>query len=251
MVSVDCSEIDLASIPMASRTPVEGASQGLAWMRGISYDVALPATDVRTVFRVAVERPPAMVRSDVRHGPQADIGWKLGRLAGVFEGLAASRGIGAFVVEVSEHRATMVRFLADRGVYLPKERGVEALDYPWRRGAAALERDEVAGGTVLHWHGCGHKTPLPLDRLGSPPPACPTCTPKPRKLTRAEAVRDDHKRRACAGVRSVWPEPYQRLVDAARERARSKGQPDHRLAGVSDACEAVWTAVHLVQHGPT
>lgn len=64
-------------------------------------------------------------------------------------------------------------------------------------------------------------------------------------------VRDAWKAAACAFVAHAYPQPYKRLVDDARSRART-AKHDWELAGVPDACEAVGIAIHglMVPLGP-
>lgn len=211
--------------------------------------------------RVCIELAPPTMRADVKHGPQAAIGFAQGWLGGlvagalladipVDTGLGLSR-VGVHLVPVADWRQTMLRTAAEIGCPLA----------PPRRGRASnpsgnVERFTVAAGssgpTSLRrvWSGCEHEEEFAdlAVLMRSQTTKCPSCRGSRSSMSDAEAVRDGWKELACWFVKALAPEPYARVVAQARARARRRDTPDHHLAGVADACEAVGIALHGLQN---
>jgi predicted lipoprotein with Yx(FWY)xxD motif len=97
--------------------------------------------------------------------------------------------------------------------------------------------------------GCDHRADIGgsfAEVEASPTKMCPQCNlaTMATGMTPDEWRRDEWKRLACTAVAHRWPTLYAAVVEDARGRARSQ-KPDHRLAGVADACEAAGVALHV------
>lgn len=200
--------------------------------------------------RVGIEIPPDTARADVHHGGQAAIGWALGYLQGLVEAPLRRGGRRIAHVEVAAWRRAMLVWSNRWGV-LAQEPAMN----PPPVASELMKRQpfEVARkgtGFELVWAGCGHRSPVASyeQLIGSPPYACPECEPERlRKLADpAEWRREQWKILACRLVQAHWPVEYAALVADARERVRTE-KADHELAGVADACEAVWIACSLLE----
>ena len=199
--------------------------------------------------RVLIERPPTVVKSDVRHGSQAAIGYALGRMTGLLEGELRRKGLAYRLVEVRDWRATMLRTSTAWGVPAtpppPKPPPPPPPSPLFQRARAVRE-----GGTVYLVWPCDHRVPVdPSGPIGDT--ACRVCAreegrkSKEKPLNRAQWVSAEWKRLACRLVAAHWPEPWAAVVADARGRARTE-RAEHELAGVADAAEAAWIGVHGV-----
>ncbi len=117
-----------------------------------------------------------------------------------------------------------------------------------------MVRDVVPMGEGLYrvaYKGCDHGHIVSgYAYLRSAPTSCPRCAMEATakvSMDPAQMVRDEWKRIACLFVRHFYPEKYDQLVSEARGRARNQEKPDHHLAGVSDACESVGVALHVLR----
>lgn len=195
--------------------------------------------------RIYVEQAPPTARKDTGHGAQAEIGFAQGWLAGAITspwfGRCPVRRVGP-----SPWRAYMLVEAAREGLLLPE---------PGRKNVVTVAPGQVQRFTVSRdgvaydrtWAGCGHQEHF--ETFGALHAAqaarCPGCekgVAPARGQSEAEAVREAWKATACRFVAHFWPGIYEALCAPARERAHTN-PPDHRLAGVSDACEAVGVAL--------
>lgn len=191
-----------------------------------------------------VEQAPPMMRSDVKHGAQASIGFAQGWLGG----LIAGRFLGRFPVHrvgPSPWRTTMLVEAARAGLVLPEPGRKPPPPPPGQ--VQRFKVDRAGAAFVRVWDGCNHRETFHTyaDLHKAQAQACTTCAAgnAVQTLTDAEAVRDAWKATACRFVRHFWPGMYDNVVRGAQARARSD-RPEHRLAGVADACEAVGIALH-------
>lgn len=192
--------------------------------------------------RIRIEQAPPS--GSQHHGQQAVIGWSLGLLAGLI--LGGLRDYDAELVTVSAWRTRMLEVSTRWGVLAqapPKSPPPPPLGAkPARK---AVTRAVSGPGFEVRFEGCTHVTPV-ADYgalMAFTIPVCPQCG----AATRAKRIdpdwrRGEWKRLACRLVAAHWPEPYAALVASARASARVEHE-DHELAGVSDACEAVWIAL--------
>jgi hypothetical protein len=192
--------------------------------------------------RVRIERAPDRVRADVKHGSQANVGWTLGYLAGRLSAHLELSGHDVGLIPVSVWRQTMLELSARWGAPVDMERAAQPSAGPSQARKVQREGDVLC----VVWEGCGHKSDVgSFERLlrfsARTCPVCLTERSAPRPLTDAEERSDRWKRVACDGVRRHWPDTYVALIADARSRSRVVKE-DHRLAGVSDACEALWIA---------
>jgi hypothetical protein len=191
--------------------------------------------DLGDVDVVAFEEPPPAARADVHHGFQAPIGLAIGLTAGAILGRLHGRyqRVQRVTVRAWWERWELV-VLANRGaVYLwenwkgERTRKVRTFDKLIRSGS----------GVYATYKGCTH---APRVSLTTPVPVtCPMCGPDQRDP--AEIRRDLRKAWTVETVRSLYPRQVDHLIACARERARTD-KPDHQLAGVHDACDAVGVA---------
>lgn len=175
---------------------------------------------------VAVEEPPPTARDDVQHGGQAELGWKLGLLAGAV--LAGARR------RWPRCRAVLVPVGAWRALLPP-----EAPGGPTARRAPALPSTlplAPGGGWMLDGEPVRTLEEL-LRRVEL------RDRPQP-KLSDADARRDRWKERAVAEALRRWPGILGPARDAARSRARTS-PPDHRLVGISDMAEAALLQLYV------
>lgn len=197
------------------------------------------------------EEPPDFSRSDVHHGSEARIGYAEGWLSGL---VAGQVGLPTHRVTVSAWRATMIATCGKRGLYVTA---------PSRRTAPtalamAAQRSTVTGrpggGFTRTFTDCGHAQSFAsFVDLKRSTGTCATCAVPVKTVDPADWVRDEWKRIACQGIQRSWPDLYAPLVATARGRRRAKpGEaapteiPDHQVAGIADACEAAWIAVHAL-----
>lgn len=204
--------------------------------------------DVRVVF--ASEIPPPTFRAD--HGArigQAAIGYPLGYCTGLAASavLLAHRSVLRF--PVSEWRATMIEHAASARMLIqrpgrPRKTG--------RPEPATINTRVVPVDGHPHqynctYRGCDHvhvTTSIDL-AAGRTPTRCPTCSPVGTDafIETEEDITEAWKRTACAYAKALYPDAYEMVVADARGRARTE-KPDHQLAGVPDACEALAIALH-------
>lgn len=217
--------------PLRVAPSVDGARKILDWLLPHRPDL------------VVVERPPMVVSKDVAHGSQAAIGYALGRMSGLVEGMLHAHRVPYVLVDVGDWRDTMLATSTRMGVPASKP-GTQPKPTPMF-GARQRVRLERTDGQLEAVYECGHRRPVPsidaLPRIAS----CPKCSATPPEMKRSDWVRGEWKRLACELVRAHWPGPYAELVATARAAARTD-KADHELVGVSDAAEAVWIAVHGV-----
>lgn len=166
---------------------------------------------------------------------QAEIGWKLGLVAGALQHVLEEQGARVSMVPVADHRAAMEAFVTR--TYGPDAFPDPRMSGKLRGRSKVRELARVEGRVVVRWHTCEHETPL--RSLADLPAQCPVCVGK--VVDRAELVRKAWKAYACAAVERTWPEAYAALVGPIRARAHTE-RPDHQLQGVHDGCEAAWVA---------
>lgn len=98
---------------------------------------------------------------------------------------------------------------------------------------------------------CGHEVTVDgmasLTAMGT---NCPRCRDREKRRDPAEEIRDAWKLLACDGIAHFFPILFAELVTDARSRARDKTKEPWQLAGVSDACEAAWIAIHTARSIP-
>lgn len=205
-------------------------------------------------IHVVLEQAPGIVRSDVDHGPQAAIGWALGRLTGRLEERFEAAGDAVSLVEVSTWRERMIVWSCRWGVLAAPPPKSPPSAIPSALGLPAQQRKvdrAEGGGFLVTWSGCGHVQPVTTyDELTQfSHVRCPTCTVAPLKRAGedpAEWRRRAWKALACELVAAHWPVPYGALVADAKSRAKTM-RADSELAGVADACEAVWIAASQLE----
>tara|TARA_R110000824_G_scaffold54028_1_gene149041 strand:+ start:7101 stop:7898 length:798 start_codon:yes stop_codon:yes gene_type:complete len=205
----------------------------------------------------AIEKPPPTAKSSANHGHQAVIGYSVGYISGMIA--CGSRPWGRVErVEVSPWRASMLIWAARRGLLLSKP----PKSPPIVSAARKIQPYTVEryGGTCLAvvWTGCGHQlvfeTFTAMQSSLMHWAGCPQCAVvarrgAPSSMTPDEWRRDEWKRMACQVVEKFWPDLYVALVEDAKSRAKTI-KPDHRLAGVADACEAACIALHVAPCWP-
>lgn len=245
--------LDLANTTTgAAAVRLHGDHVELVWLRPLHLpdDAKRAAAKVlaacSTADAVSIERPPDVVRGHVRHGPQARLGYALGRICGRIEAGLDATGIPHELVEVRDWRATMLERSANWGVpaFAPgKGPALTTASLPLLAAPRAVRE----GTTVYLVWPCGHRRLFDPARARSADTMCRQCGHRDTKpLSRAEVVTAEWKATACRLVRARWPELYAELVADARERARTP-RADHELSGVADACEAAFIAVHGVR----
>lgn len=239
--------------------PAERLQERLLWMEAIpmlSDDDGVERSVLERIYplvehwsshnrvRIWIEQAPPMVRRDVKHGPQAAIGFAQGWLGG----LIAGRFLGQFpVTRVGPDvwRATMLVEAARAGLVLPEPGRRPPPPPPGQ--VQRFKVDRAGAAFVRVWDGCNHRETFTTyaDLHKAPATACTTCAAGDavQTLTDAEAVRDAWKKTACRFVHHFWPGMYGNIIQDALSRARSD-RPEHKLAGVADACEAVGIAIH-------
>lgn len=220
------SALEALRLPGAERV-TESATRVVGWVVAQRPDL------------VVVERPPMVIRGDVQHGSQAEIGYKLGRITGLVEAGLRSHGLPYELVDVSTWRDTMLSTSTGWGVPAAKP-GAPPVAAPLFQRARCVRE----GGDVFLVWPCGHRRLFDPARAASTDTSCRQCASGERPpKRRSEWVTAEWKRIACELTRAHWPEAYAAVVADARSRAR-KAKPDHLLEGVSDAAEACWLAVH-------
>lgn len=212
-------------------------------------------------IRRRIEVPPMQVRKDVRHGPQAQVGFALGFLSGWIAAVSFYDGVAPTQTAVRDWRAAMLELSASWGVHAEPapdaSRSQGSQRSPWADPeppprVTNVERIAAVEPRHVVTFECGHQQEVAYAKLVlATPLACDACAkakaaPKARELTRPEQVTDEWKRVVCSLTRQLWPEAYATLVDDARSRARST-PPDHRLSGVPDACEALWVGLSEIR----
>lgn len=197
------------------------------------------------VARVVIERPPTVVKSDVRHGSQAAIGYALGRMTGIVEGELRRRSIPYTLVEVRDWRATMLTTSTRWGVpaTAPPPKPPPAPPPLFQRARA----ERVGSDVYLVWP-CEHRQRIdPTQHVSDT--SCRVCDRDRKAAEKPQArwqwVSAEWKRLACRLVAAHWPGVFAEVVADARGRARTEKAP-HELVGVPDAAEAAWIAVHGV-----
>lgn len=221
-----------------------------------------PKRDVMSILHapVTIERPPPTARDGAHGGAkQAEIGFTLGLLIGATAERLSAAGHLVELADVSSWRASMLLWSTRWGV-LAEE--------PTRAPLTAVALQETSRGMVqgsrierkrdgleVVWSGCGHRTAVSFGGISSfPHRRCPTCSEIPLRRPGTddkEWKRQAWKALACTLVGRHWPAEYSTLLYQARSAARVSHQ-DHEFAGVADACEAVWIAVHgLTRAGVT
>ena len=200
---------------------------------------------------VLIERPPPTVRADVEHGPQAVIGYAIGRVTGAVESWCWSRGIVPQLVDVSTWRDAMLVDANRRGLRLVKPSRHAVPDRgnaPARFDAFTVKQTPGTGGATgrppsfdLEYTACGHRHVAgSFDQLAAARrahPTCAICSPAAKPAGPAD-VRERWKEAACAYANLVAPSAYRALVEHTRSRAKTI-RHDWQLAGVADACEAL------------
>lgn len=193
---------------------------------------------------VGVEQPPPTANKHQKRGHQAPIGWRLGLAAGLVTVPFARAGCDVQEIPVRDWRRGMLASARAYGMVVPA---------PNRRnlppvGSTVIDKlvRNEAGELVASWRGCAHFTVMQVPADRKQPSTCPECRRMARQVD--DPVRDAWKRIACLWVQRVWPAEYAALVDPAKSRARTE-QPDHTLAGVADACEAVGVGMHIMMVG--
>lgn len=192
-----------------------------------------------------VEEAPPTARGDVHHGPQGAIGFAQGWLAGAVTGPYMGRH-GVHRVNPSPWRDHMLVEAARAGFLLQEPRRGGAPAEPGRVQRFKVDRE--GSGFVKVWNGCDHRETFAnyASLQMASAATCPTCAAGvrvPRGTSEADAIREAWKETACRFVARFWPAQYTEIVAAARTRAKV-AQPDHRLGGVADACEAVGIALY-------
>ncbi len=202
-------------------------------------------------YTLALERPPPTALASANHGHQARIGDAIGYMSGLMAYKNVMAGRLVLRPSVSFWRAAMFVHAARYGLLLEKPRPKLATVRTIAGTVHKLVR-VVDGGLGVTWRGCDHV--LVFEDYSAlqagTPDGCPECEAStrkagPRGMTADEWKRDEWKRIACLFVGTLWPEFYGVLLAGPRERAKSV-KPDHRYAGVSDACEAVGIAVSVL-----
>lgn len=188
-----------------------------------------------------------MMRADVHHGAQAEIGFAQGWLGGLVAGRLHAIGAAVHLAPVQDWRDHMLEVAAEIGAPMVAPRRGRAALGP----ETAVERfrlgSEPGGAITRTWLPCAHQERFPdygmLARAQTV--RCPLCPRAARpKASAAESVRDAWKATACRFVEQLALGAYMELVADARSRARAADMPDHQLVGVSDACEAVGIALY-------
>lgn len=214
---------------------------------------------------VATERPPDSLRGDTGYGATLQSAWAQGWIgAGVCAELRhryPCRIVRA--TPPAPWREAMFIEAARNGLLLEKPtRATVTAAHAFHRAAMSEARQQrlvatsrlrkvirVDGGYEAVYR-CGHRRRIEggyeaLAVANVPP--CGSCAgPAPSNddgLDVNAAVRAEWKKVACRFVEHFWPDQYSQLVADARSRATTVGKPDHELAGVSDACEAVGITV--------
>jgi len=217
-------------------------------------DVPLIAEALQGVLAAFVEKAPAKARGDTNHGPQASIGDAIGFVGGLSVAELLVGGVTIERVEPSPWRNSMLIWAARNGlVRVAPKRSHRRELVPEDVGRSAirgrLTRGMNSRGVDCYWlryHGCEHVQDVPvadgtvgLNRSRT----CMAC--RVPVMDDAQWVRDQWKALACEIVCHFWPLEYAELVVDAKSRARTE-RPDHQIAGVADACEAMGVLLHAV-----
>lgn len=234
-----------------SRAPTSAEPGGLDYALNL-----LPALDggARRVHLV-VEVPPFQVRADVRHGSQAEIGYRLGVVSGAWAAAAtwkcevANVPVSSTWVPVADWRKTMMSIGPAWGARFdraPPSEAVRQLGAPpvrWSVDRSHAAEDDAT--VMVRASPCGHSMICSRESLAHLPATCDQCEGDANRHAdqRSKDVTDRWKRRAVSSALSIWPHVVEPLRDAARARART-AKPDHQLVGVPDACEAIWLGAH-------
>jgi len=201
---------------------------------------------------VYIEKPPPTARAHVNHGHQGTIGYALGVVTGIILGDLWRRGFGVGLVEVGPWRDAMLVAAGRRGLHLSKKPSPFAPPVALR-GPVKVENTPGHGagtGKAPSFdlvYACGHRRTVgafaEVQRARGADLGCEACAKTARSDDVADPTRDHWKANACRFAQLVTPTLYDELVADARGRAKTV-QPDHRLAGVADACEGLGVAVY-------
>lgn len=206
---------------------------------------------------IAIERPAETAKADVKHGHQAVVGFGIGRVVGAIATLCVLRSAPiVYEVAIADWRRVangeILRVTQDPAMDLAawlRAPGATSVPGPSRIGLEKLQR---IAGHLMALYRCGH-----LGRIsdvedvftGALAPQCPQCSHVPKGLDPAEYRRDRYKAWAVEAVRRLDPGAWAVLVADARSRATKEDKETrdpHKLAGVSDACEAALIAVSAI-----
>lgn len=222
------------TMSLAAVTPLPDFER--TWLERLAPELELmsPGVDL-----VALERPALVAKEDTGlQLRQGEIGFAIGRTIGNIECWSRMMfGSGAVrLLAIRDWRVTRDAELARCRVKVP--------DLPPDPvpPSCACRRVPIGKNLWMSTWACGHtaRTSKPLTST-----ACPRCTKGFKPVDPAARRRELHKLRSYALARHYWPAEVERIEAAARGRARSKkGEPGHRLVGVSDACEAAVIALH-------
>ena len=237
--------------------PRVNETTGLDFGMRIARHHAQCAARLGLVARLAVEEPPFKVRADVRHGSQAEIGYRLGVVSAAWLAtllplaptLAAPPGHVA--VPVASWRTTMIALAPAWGAPVDAATAAQPVRTlgapPVRWSVDHSYRQEVTVSDLIRVVAspCKHTMLVSLPGLEHLPTTCDQCEGEGNRRAdkRAEDVTERWKRLAVFTALRIWPHVVEPLRDAARLRARTE-KPDHQLVGVPDACEAIWLGVH-------
>lgn len=201
--------------------------------------------DIMRPEHVLVEEVPDNARKDAgRSGQQAVIGRSVAYVAGIMVARYLDHRVPVTRIQPREWRESMLIWAARRGQLLEKPSRSKRVIPPEQVGRNRVTGTQRIGpGRFRLTFECGHSEDVDYAQLGESRD-CKACIIRPeRTMDDAEWIRDEWKRIACAVVERHWPEPYAALVSEARATARTH-KPDHRLEGVSDACEALCIGLH-------
>lgn len=197
---------------------------------------------------VLPERMPQKTKRSSGTRTSGNSGWHIGWWGGRFAGRLECMGYDVLEpVHAGVWRPSMLAWSARNGLVMERPTG-----RPQHRTVAPARSVEDTmrlsnGGFRVNYR-CGHSLDVKdyeeLVKTCSNP--CSECiSSAPQSMNREELVADKWKELACRFVEFHWPQKYAAIVDASRSRAKKQSQPDHHLAGVHDACEAVGLAIHL------
>ncbi len=207
----------------------------------------LACADLDDTDELWIERPPPTAHKDANHGHQAVIGYAIGVHTGlVIAAWTALGGGKVHPIDVTPWRNDMIIGAARRGVIVqpPSHRPVFTGQTSNRTDVV---RGDGAGLFLVKYRPCDHTWPrgaaaggVHVHELKNRPAACPECSAAASDPTRD--IRDRWKELACHVAQKLAPAMYSDLMGQCRARARTD-RPDHRLEGLSDACEALGIAI--------
>lgn len=227
---------------------------GRTWVERVLPLIELAQADARAQGEqlvVACERPPpTMQKKSGRQGSQGVIGLALGRVLGAAELWCTQAGVMYVETTVSTWHDYRDELCRVHGIGLPEEARSRNPYAPRCKLDRQLDRPRT-GTTVARWS-CGTERTVRVVSLDTMSTDCPVHDVPLTDSQKQAQVTDQHKATSYAVAAHLWPSQVAGVVAAARDGARGDDAQERtpwRLAGVSDACEAMLQALTVRDKG--